>query len=1427
MSSSTNDTDEDVVMELADDFIARHQNGESPSIAEYCDEHPELADQIREIFPTLLMLEASKSTAPSSLQAQKIGTYQLLREIGRGGMGIVYEAQHETLERRVAVKVLPKKLAMDRRTLARFHREARAIAKLHHSNIVPLYDVGAEEGQRYFAMQLISGPSLDRALLDAKSSVALEHQSATSQDSRAASRKLDLARRNSELKALTESGSLSGSSTSQRSTMFHWVAKVGSQIADAIDYAHRHGILHRDVKPSNILLDESGTAWLSDFGLAKTGDDELTQTGDFVGTLRYMSPERFRGQCDERADIYGLGLTLYEMLAMQPAFSVTGRLTLIEQISQSNRPRLRDLNPRIPRDLETIVLKACDPIPKTRYRSASEFADDLRSFLGDRPIKARRVSATEHVLRWSRRNRGLAAAIVVSALSLVLLTVVSGFSAIRQSELRLEAEAATRTAESRGEELQRRSDELQAKTEELQANSEELQRNLYFAQMNLASAAATRPSGAETIKARLDSTRPDAIGQELRGWEWHYLSSLVNQESALIEESGWTWEVSYSPDGNRLACAINGLGVAVYAVQSNGKPELVQTLRTNGAHDVLWSPDGNSIASTDYVGNVIIWDAETYVEELRLLGDEHTGVTDISWNHDSSQLASTVPRRKKITIWDAETGEKLREIATKDECNCLAFHPVANVLAARFGKVETLVYDTDSGKVVSEIEMQENDYVGNVCWSPDGLRLLTTGPVRVWDWKNEELILEGPDIEQPPVAWRPGYQHVAFPSDDGIKVWDLESKQTIRDFYGQPRIQSLSWSADGQQLSSSGFDRTIRIWNIEGSAPLRETLGDGHNDDLDWDGRGRFLIGNSSKNFTNVWDTTTFELKERLFSDRDDLEPNRLWAIAVNKSDGRLAFGGSNEYVRVWDRETDEIRVCEGIVGETKSLAWSPDGRLAAICWPPHYNPATKTAGQKFVNNLVVWDQDGKLIAEPKAIHNGFGKGLDWHPDGSCIATAATDSVLCVWDSFSLDLKLEIPMPSTFFERSELRYSPDGTRIATANQNALYVWDSKSGSLLGKLDEIQEDFMSVDWTPDGAMLAAGTDSSTSVWDAERNRLAIRFDLGANQVRWASDGLRLGTSFGEELRVLDASRGYALEGTTPPGQLAPTVELAPQPPSISKPTKVERSELAEVLMSDEWQWSPPIRLPESVNTEHNEYEPFVTEDGLELLFNSDRPGGLGGFDLYVCRRESIDDEWGPAENLGEAVNSTANDEGAHLSADGKSLTFNSYRDGDSQLFVSTLGESGQWTAPRALAAPVNSDGVDGEPTLSRDGLTLMFVSTRTGNFELYVSQRASLDELWLPPENPKGLNTSGWQGAPCIIGDETGSVVIFHSADGPKIASRKSATDSFLISESLRDVSVLGGVTSPFLSADGRTLFYRRLDPTTGTYDLWTSQRLPR
>ena len=464
MTPTENDEDRDPVEALAEEFVARRRRGEEPTIEEYVALCPDRADDIRALFPTIAAVERHKPRPESSgrfrlrgpalLGGERLGEYLLVREIGRGGMGVVYEAMQESLGRRVAVKVLPGVVGPDDRAAQRFRREARTAAKLHHANIIPVYAVGEQDGHLYYVMQLIAGVGLDRVLrvLSAGEDATTEEdaegrwQGTSAEDPRSVVKALRAGAFSRSSNPLSSGPTVSSASSVSTRKMSvgsvaadpaegasaldfgpcYWkgVARIGWQAADALEFAHVSGVLHRDVKPSNLLLDAAGAVWVADFGLAKAADhDELSRAGDLVGTLRYMAPERFRGECDARSDVYALGLTLYEALTLCPAFEAADHAELVRRIASIEPTRPRAINPTVPLDLETIILKAIAPDPRSRYASAGAMADDLARFLDGRPVLARPSSTLEVLSRWVARNR-LVAVLSGAILALTLVSIL-------------------------------------------------------------------------------------------------------------------------------------------------------------------------------------------------------------------------------------------------------------------------------------------------------------------------------------------------------------------------------------------------------------------------------------------------------------------------------------------------------------------------------------------------------------------------------------------------------------------------------------------------------------------------------------------------------------------------------------------------------------------------------------------------------------------------------------------------------------------------------------------------------------------------------------------------------------------------------------------------------------------------------------------
>jgi tetratricopeptide (TPR) repeat protein len=445
-------------------YLAEAEAGRAPDPERLLAEHPALADRLHACLAGLQLVEEAAPnfppSGPPSAEAapRQLGDFRILREVGRGGMGVVYEAEQVSLGRRVALKVLPLAATLDPRRLQRFQNEARAAAGLHHTNIVPVYGVGREQGVSFYAVQLIEGQTLAAVLRELRQA---EGQAAGPRQGPGAPSEGPPAEATTAYPppagvpaavSTAPQGALSTEGGVANREYIRAVARLGAQEAEALDYAHQLGVVHRDVKPANLIVDGRGQLWVTDFGLAlfRDGEPGLTLTGDLVGTVRYMSPEQAlakRVPIDHRSDVYSLGATLYELLTLQPVFQGQDRQELLRQIAFEEPTPPRRLNKALPAELETVLLKALAKSPAERYATAQELADDLERFLKDEPVRARRPTLLQRARKWARRRRAVVAtAAVCLLLALAGLAAGAGWVAHDRANRRDLAEAEAREA---------------------------------------------------------------------------------------------------------------------------------------------------------------------------------------------------------------------------------------------------------------------------------------------------------------------------------------------------------------------------------------------------------------------------------------------------------------------------------------------------------------------------------------------------------------------------------------------------------------------------------------------------------------------------------------------------------------------------------------------------------------------------------------------------------------------------------------------------------------------------------------------------------------------------------------------------------------------------------------------------------------------
>jgi eukaryotic-like serine/threonine-protein kinase len=870
MSEQSNEFDP--IDDLASAFLERYRRGERPSLTEYTEKHPELAERIRDVFPALVAMEeigdgksqrAGLDVEPfgtAAPMAERLGDFVLIRRIGAGGMGIVYEAEHESLKSRMALKVMHPRFRADRAYVRRFQTEARSAAKLHHTNIVSVFDYGEQDGVCYYAMQYIVGVGLERVLEDvrrlraaASGDVGVGTQGDTSGAAidadagllTAVSRGLVSGRfvsapaachatgMHSTLTALVggpdagrtggdriaADGSASASSSGPiradsssfagqaESVYFREVARLGAQVADALEYAHRQGVIHRDIKPSNLLLDFRGTIWVTDFGLAKLVEgDELSQSQDLVGTLRFMAPERFRGVTDPLGDVYSLGATLYELLTLRPAFAERDQARLIDQIAHESPVPLRQHDHRIPRDLETLVLKSLAKEPRDRFATAAEFSDELERYLGSHPIRSRPIGPPERLWRWCRRSPGLAA----TSLGAVLLTAILLVSSIVMAL----------TFRTQRDQIRRADRQTQENLfESLTAQARATRFSRLVGQRFESLLALERAAGiARELKLapeQFELIRDQAIAC-LALPDMRKTGQLINRPQEVIMNA-------FDRTMTRYALRFRDGTIQVKTVNDNHE---VARFRARGDRDIWvfgFSPDGRYLGTKHFPGYALtVWDIDKRAVVWNDPGP--IGYDAATFSPDSQRIAVLHHKENELRIGSL-SGDRPTQNWWVQGPEDLSFRPDGKRIAVATrenDKTSCVIFDADTGRSVSVFPVPLSAGP-KIAWSPDGNTLAIaddTLKISLYDAVSgtRKAILEGSTNVGIHAVFHPAGTLIASNAFDGrLRLWDAVMGRPVFSLTGE--TSPLEFSRDGR--IAVGLEENIAIYEVDPALEYR------------------------------------------------------------------------------------------------------------------------------------------------------------------------------------------------------------------------------------------------------------------------------------------------------------------------------------------------------------------------------------------------------------------------------------------------------------------------------------------------------------------------------------------------------------------------------------------------------------------------------
>jgi WD40 repeat protein/predicted Ser/Thr protein kinase len=1049
------------------------QQGRAFRITDLCPDHPEYWSRLEDLWQRMLQLDqqlhvaelsnhefgqtAMQPSAPlptALLPAEAFAQrgYEILNEIGRGGMGVVYRARQLGLKRFVALKMILVSRCATPEQMDRFQGEAEILARLPHPNVVQIHEVGDLEGLPFFCMEYLEGGSL------------AEKVNGQPQPPQA-------------------------------------VADLVERLARAVHAAHEQGIVHRDLKPANILLDGAGVPKITDFGLAKHWREEAGQTGShIVGTPSYLAPEQVRRggvAIGPATDVYALGVILYELLTGRvPHQGENSMDTVLQVLHEEPVPPSR-LQPRLPADLETIALKCLSKQPRRRYASAAELADDLRRCLNREPIRARPTGSFERLARWCQRRP----AVATMSAALFLVSVV-GFVGVFW-QLR-SAEAARAVAEQEKETADAQRGRALQLADDLRRQRDVAEWQTYRANIG-AAMSAIQLHNVDSVRHYLA-----AAPEKHRNWEWAYLSGLLDPaDTPFRGHEDKVLAVAFNPDGRFIASGSADRTVRLWEV-ATGREMAVLRGHENPVWQVVFSPDGRRLASSEGPRTVRLWDpaAGTLVA---LLSDQSVEPNALTFSPDSRFVC--VARERDVYLWEATTG-KLRQTFRHPTRNGghLAFAPDSKRLFESTHDGMITAWDVESGQMIRTWQAHASDILA-LCISPDGQCLASASDfresaVRLWDAASgrELATLAGHrNAVHYLVFSHNGSRLVSVSWDQTARLWDRATGRSLAIFQHRGHVTHASFRPDDAQLVTRGDDRTLRLWDTQTGEPLT-VLSNGSGiaeRGTAFSPDGTRLACASYNHQVVVWDVGLLERNGVLRGHR-----SYVYDVAFSPDGTQVASAAWDGTVRLWDATSQrQINLLKHEEASVQAVAWSSDGkRLVSVARGLRYGSG---------GTISVWElAQGRLRYRRQVARTVLGETrVAVNRDASLVAVATHGASAEVFELSSGQASRVFGEPQA--SSVDVAFSTDGRELATAERDGtVRLWNVATGSPVGVLRGHQEPVSCIRYSPDGEQIAsAGMDHTVRLWDAKTRTEVALFSHGSGVfgLAFSPDCSRLATA----------------------------------------------------------------------------------------------------------------------------------------------------------------------------------------------------------------------------------------------------------------------------------------------------------------------------